>query len=62
MIRLRSRGILLIYAFPSISGGGLLVDGLPAISPAAWNNVSNAVGCGTSAYFNIYARPDFIMT
>ena len=62
MIRLRSRGMLLIYALHSISGGGLLVDGLPVINPAAWNNVSNAVGCGTSVYLNIYTRPDFIMT
>jgi len=62
MIRLRSRGMLLIYSLHSISGGGLLVDGLPAISPAAWNNVSNAVGCGTSMYLNINAWPDFIMT
>ncbi|KAF5354819.1 hypothetical protein D9756_005708 [Leucocoprinus leucothites] len=33
----------------SISGGGAIVGALPSINPGAWNNVSNAVGCGTTA-------------
>ncbi|KAJ3557787.1 hypothetical protein NP233_g11658 [Leucocoprinus birnbaumii] len=31
------------------SGSISLVGGLPIISPASWNNVSSAVGCGTTA-------------
>lgn len=45
-----SRGTFFIFGLHSISGGGLLANGLLDIDPVAWNNVSNAVGCGTSVY------------